>query len=518
MTSERIFPKPVSQTLREGVFTITESTHVIAQDDALKAASLLCDFINPATGYHLTPKSDYQVTGAILLNIIPALSRLGSEGYLLSIKPQQVRVDAFQPAGLLHAVQTIRQLLPAEIYSLQSVAGKDWVLPCMEVEDFPRFSWRGGMLDSCRHFMPLSFIYRFLDLLAMQKMNSFHWHLTDDQGWRLEIKKYPRLTEVGSWREQTMVGHYQREIEKNQYDGIRHGGFYTQEQVRQVVAYAVRLGINVVPEIEMPGHSQAAIAAYPELGNTNEEIGVSTGWGIHLHVFNVEESTIRFLQDVLDEVVSLFPSPFIHIGGDEEPKQEWKASPRAQERLRELGLHDEDELQSYFIRRMDNFLNERGRRLIGWDEILEGGLAPNATVMSWRGEAGGIAAVKAGHDVVMAPNTYTYFDYYQSPDHDQEPLSIGSLLPLEKVYSYEPIPTEIDPENAHHILGTQGQLWSEYIPTPERMEYMAFPRLCALAEVAWTPAGEKDFSAFKNRLACHLTRLDQLKVNYRKLD
>ena len=315
-----------------------------------------------------------------------------------------------------------------------------------------------------------------------------------------------------------MAGHWNENRTTPKYDGIRHGGYYTQEQLRQVVAYAARLGINIVPEIEMPGHAQAAIAAYPELGNLKEKIEVSTGWGIHTHVYNVEETTIQFMQDVLGEVISIFPSPFIHIGGDEVPKQEWKDSPSAQQRKRELGCKDEEELQSYFTRRMDSFLAEQGRRLIGWDEILEGGLAPNATVMSWRGEAGGIAAAQSGHDVVMAPNTYTYFDYYQSPDREKDPLAIGALLPLETVYSYEPIPPDIDPTQTYHILGVQGQLWTEYIPTPDKAEFMLFPRLCALAEVAWTPAGEKNFQAFKDRLATHLLRLDQLKVNYRKLD
>ena len=350
-------------------------------------------------------------------------------------------------------------------------------------------------------------------------MNSLHLHLTDDQGWRIEIKKYPRLTTVGAWRKETLVGPLHDEHAKNlQFDGIPHGGFYSQEDIREIVAYARARFITVVPEIEMPGHAQAAIAAYPELGNLAEPLEVSTTWGIHEHVYNIEESTLKFMTDVLDEVMALFPGPFIHVGGDECPKIEWKESPAAQARIRELGLKDEEELQSYFIRHMDKYLTKHGRRLIGWDEILEGGLAENAAVMSWRGEEGGIAAANAGHDVVMAPYHSTYLDYYQSEERSEEPLAFDTFLPLEKVYAYDPIPREIAAEKQRHVLGTQGQMWSEYIPTPENCEYMAFPRLCALAESAWTPAEMKNYAGFMHRLREHLRRLDVLKVNYRKLD
>jgi len=517
MQTLNIFPKPVSLVVKPGTFRITKSTPVVASGEAQQAGILFCDLIAPATGLKLPIQRNSSAQPSIVFKLNPSV-KLPPEGYHLTISPKQVTVQSPHLAGLRHAVQTLRQLLPVSIYASHPISGVDWTMPYVEIEDYPRFSWRGAMLDVVRHFMPVEFIFRFLDLLALHKLNSFHWHLTDDQGWRVEIKKYPRLTEVGAWRRHTMVGHWNENKTTPQYDDIRHGGYYTQDEMRQVVAYATRLGINVVPEIEMPGHAQAAIASYPELGNSDEKIEVSSGWGIHTHVYNVEESTIKFMQDVLEEVMSIFPSTFIHVGGDEVPKQEWKDSPRAQQRIRELGLSNEDELQSYFISRMDNFLTQHGRRLIGWDEILEGGLAPNATVMSWRGEAGGIAAAQAGHDVVMAPNTYTYFDYYQSPDNTAEPLAIGALLPLETVYSYEPIPQDIDESNIHHILGVQGQLWSEYIPTPAKVEYMVFPRLCALAEVAWTAAGQKDFITFKGRLAAHLLRLDQLNVNYRQLD
>ncbi len=305
--------------------------------------------------------------------------------------------------------------------------------------------------------MPKEFVKKFIDLLALHKMNSFHWHLTEDQGWRIEIKKYPRLTEVGAWRKQTLVGRHERDSLKRVFDGKRHGGFYTQDDVREVVAYAAARFINVVPEIEMPGHAQAAIAAYPELGNTGKQINVREYWSISEHILNPEDRTVAFMQDVLAEVLTLFPGKFIHIGGDEALKNEWKASPRAQERIRELGLKDEHELQSWFIRQMDTWLTERGRRLIGWDEILEGGLAPNATVMSWRGVEGGLAAARQGHDVVMAPSTKTYFDYYQSLDRDAEPLAAARYLPLDSVYAWDPVPAELEPQFVKHVLGGQGK-------------------------------------------------------------
>ena len=371
------------------------------------------------------------------------------------------------------------------------------------------------MLDCGRYFMPKEFIKKLIDLLALHKMNVFHWHLTEDQGWRIEIKKYPRLTEVGAWRKETLKGHLEVTRLRPRYDKRPHGGYYSQADVREIVAYARQRFITVVPEIEMPGHSQAAIAAYPELGNLAAPLEVSCTWGIHENVFNVNESTLLFLQDVLAEVLDLFPSQFIHIGGDECPKKQWRNSPVAQARMHELGLRNEDELQSYFIRRMDTFLNAHGRRLIGWDEILEGGLASDATVMSWRGEQGGIAAARAGHDVVMSPDHYTYLDYYQSWKIRREPLAIGGLLPLKKVYNYEPVPSALSSEEARHVLGAQGQVWTEYMPTPKSAEYMIFPRICALAEVLWTPAELKNYAGFTRRLEQHISRLKVLDVNYR---
>lgn len=499
-----------------GSFTLTEHTKLIAAGDATQTARQFAQWIFPATGWQLSIETQPSEESArIVFALDDERSDLGEEGYTLEVLPTRISLKAKTRRGLHYAAQTLRQLMPPQIFSTTKIPSFHWEIPCVEIQDQPRFSWRGSMLDVCRHFMPLEFIYKYLDLLALHKMNTFHWHLTEDQGWRIEIKRYPRLTEIGGWRKETLIGHYEANRDHPKYDGKPHGGYYTQEQIKDVVAYAEKLGINIVPEIEMPGHAQAAIAAYPFLGNSSEPVEVSTHWGIHTHIFNVEESTLEFLQNVLDEVLALFPSVWIHIGGDEVPKKEWKESPRAQQKMRELGLKNEEELQSYFIRRIDQFLTQRGRRLVGWDEILEGGLAPNATVMSWRGEAGGIAAAQAGHQVVMAPNTYTYLDYYQSENRDSEPLAIGGFLPLQKVYSYEPIPPSLDPAYAPNILGTQGQIWTEYIQGPAQAEYMAFPRLCALSEVAWTPPEKKDYGSFLERLNVHLKRLDYLKVNYR---
>jgi hexosaminidase len=348
-------------------------------------------------------------------------------------------------------------------------------------------------------------------------MNVFHWHLTEDQGWRLEIKQYPKLTAVGAWRKETLVGRPQRGVAPT-FDGKRHGGFYTQDDAKEIVAYARARHVTVVPEIEMPGHAIAAIAAYPELGVTGEPMEVAKTWGVFSDILNAEPSTVRFMQNVLTEVMAIFPGRYIHIGGDEADKAKWKASDRIQARIKDLKLKDEHELQSWFIRQMDDFLVARKRRLVGWDEILEGGLADNAVVMSWRGTKGGIAAARAGHDVIMAPTSHTYLDYYQSKEQAHEPLAIGGFLPLETVYAFEPVPTELEPQFAKHVLGAQGQLWTEYMPQPKQVEYMAFPRMSALAEVVWTPKERKDYANFLVRLAAHVERLRALDVNHRPLD
>jgi hexosaminidase len=350
-------------------------------------------------------------------------------------------------------------------------------------------------------------------------MNRFHWHLTEDQGWRIEIRKYPRLTGVGSCRAQTAVGRYVFDPAKRIFDGVPHCGFYTQDDIREVVAYAAERFVTVVPEIEMPGHAQAAIAAYPELGVRRDTLVTPLQvWGVSPFILNADDATVSFMQDVLREVMALFPGQFIHIGGDEAVKTQWKASPQIQARIQQLGLKDEEELQSWFIRQMDVFLTKNGRRLIGWDEILEGGLAPNAAVMSWRGTEGGIAAAKANHDVVMTPGSHTYFDHYQSRDTVKEPLAIGGYLPLDSAYAFEPVPAALTPEQATHILGAQAQLWTEYIRDPKELEYMAFPRMSAMAEALWTGQKRRDFGDFMQRLGPHLQRLDAMDVKYRKLD
>jgi hexosaminidase len=519
MPIDTLIPKPVKLTPMDGVFALTADTIIVASSAASTTGHTLAQALAPATGFWLNVTSSLTGANSILIELAPDLAHLGTEGYQLNVTPEKVALRAPQPAGLFYGVQSFLQLLPPEILRQAQVENVAWTVPCVQIEDYSRFGWRGAMLDVGRHFAPKAFVKKFIDLLAFHKLNIFHWHLTEDQGWRIEIQQYPRLTEIGAWRKETLIGKPDDHNPQNdQFDGKPHGGYYTQDDVREIVAYARARYINVMPEIEMPGHAQAAIAAYPELGNTGQHSEVGTTWGIYENVYNVEEGTLQFLQNVMAEVLALFPSPFIHIGGDECPQAQWKANPQAQARMKELGLKDEEGLQSYFVRRMDEFLTRQGRRLVGWDEILEGGLAPNATVMSWRGEAGGIAAARAGHDVVMSPNTSTYLDYYQSEDRSKEPLAIGGFVPLEKVYAYEPIPSALTPDEARHVLGAQAQLWTEYMPHTRDVEYMAFPRLCALAEAVWTPGAAKDYGDFTQRLQPHLKRLSILDVNYRPLD
>ena len=515
-----IIPKPVEMIVHNGNFCLTPTTVIVVDKTSVLEGRQLSEMLSPATGMALEVRNSAAAeTPAIEIKLDSSLERLGKEGYRLSVTPKKVSIRAPNSGGLFYAFQSLRQLLPPEIFRTARVAGVEWTIPCVQIEDFPRFKWRGALLDSARYFTPKEFVKKFIDLLALHKMNTFHWHLTDDQGWRIEIKKYPKLTEIGAWRKETLVGRMENENTKVlKFDGTPHGGFYAQDDVREIVEYARVRHVNIVPEIEMPGHAQAAIASYPELGNTGQPVEVASKWGISEDIFNVNESTIRFLQDVLTEVLDLFPSYFIVCGGDEVPKTQWKASPAVQARIKELGLKNEEELQVYFAYRMDEFLTSKGRRMI-WDEdAMEGGLPANALVMPWRGEERGIEAIKGGHDVVMMPDGYTYFDYYQSNDTTKEPLAIGDFLPLEVVYNYEPVPKGIPEELAQHVLGTEGSLWTEYIPHPKLLEYMAFPRLTALAEVTWVPRDKKDFPEFLERLATHLKRLNILDVNYRPLD
>ena len=514
-----IIPQPVCVEPKPGSFTLLPDAVIAAQDEAYETALLLSEWLGKPTGYPLPvqPLISPGQTG-IRLAIDLSLAYLGREGYQLTCEPLGVVLRAPSAAGLFYAAQTLRQLFSPAIFAQYNPAAQPetWQVPAVWIEDRPRFGWRGAMLDVSRHFMPVAFVKRFIDLMALHKLNVFHWHLTDDQGWRIEIKRYPRLTEVGAWRKETLVGRLTRDRSNLVYDGKPHGGFYTQAEIREVVAYARQRHVRVMPEIEVPGHGQAAIAAYPELSSNGPQ-EVACHWGVLTNdVFNPFDSTFEFLKHVIDEVADLFPGEFIHIGGDEVRKDAWLQNPDIQACKQALGLADEHALQSYFIRRMEAILQARGRRLVGWDEILEGGLAPNATVMSWRGEAGGIAAAQSGHGVVMAPNTDTYFDYYQSSDPETEPLAIGGYIPLSQVYSYNPIPAELTPEQASHVLGTQFQMWSEYLTGPQAVEYMAFPRACALAEAAWSPQEVRNWDGFTTRLATHLQRLDGLQVNYRK--
>jgi hexosaminidase len=517
-----IVPRPVSIKTAPGRFTLGPRTVIWTDGASASVARQLAHYLEPATGYTFHIQVGGVVpAGAIALRHDPTLKRLGAEGYTLTVRAGGVAARAPELVGLFYAVQTMRQLLPPAIMRdapLSMSNSIDWSMPAVAIEDQPRFVWRGAHLDSGRHFMPKEFVKKYIDLLALHKLNTFHWHLTDDQGWRIEIRRYPKLTSIGSCRRETIVGRQPRDEAQWKFDATPHCGFYTQDDAREIVAYAKARYINVVPEIEMPGHAVAAIAAYPELGVTGEPMEVATRWGIFSDILNAEPSTVAFMQNVLAEVLEIFPGRYIHIGGDEADKAKWKTSPRIQARITELGAGDEHGLQSWFVRQMDAFLASKGRRLIGWDEILEGGLAENAVVMSWRGVEGGVAAARADHDVVMTPTSHTYLDYYQSKDQAREPLAIGGFLPLETVYSYEPIPAGLEPRFVRHVLGAQAQVWTEYMPDPKHVEYMAFPRLLALAEVVWSPNEGKDYADFVRRLDVHLERLQALDVNFRPLN
>ncbi len=444
---------------------------------------------------------------------------IANEGYSLDIDPSKIIIKASSAAGFYYAVQSLKQLLPIAVYGdKESDSVEKWEVPCVHIDDAPRFSYRGMHLDVARHFFSVDEVKRYIDLLAMHKLNVFHWHLTDDQGWRIEIKKYPKLTEVGSIRKHTMV-------EKNfdQYDNTPYGGYYTQDQIRDIVNYAKERFITIIPEVDLPGHMVAALASYPSLGCTGGPYEVQGMWGVHPDVLCAgKEETYEFVTDVLSEVIELFPSRYIHIGGDECPKDRWKKCPLCQARIRKLGLKTdkehtaEERLQSYFMTRVEKFLNENDRQIIGWDEILEGGAAPNATVMSWRGTDGGVQAAKLRHNVVMTPNTYLYFDYYQSEDTQTEPLAIGSYVPLERVYDFEPVPDTLDNDSKKYILGAQANLWTEYISDFKQVEYMLLPRLDALSEVQWTRPENKNWVNFLDRLQHNIQVYDLKGYNYGK--
>ncbi|MFE7550647.1 beta-N-acetylhexosaminidase [Streptomyces gardneri] len=502
-----------------GGFLLDERTTIGATTGTEATARWLRDTLGAAFGLPLRDTADENATHSIRLRLDDTLA---PEAYRLDVVADQgVEITGGGPAGVFWGAQTLRQLLGPDAFRRApmrqgAVAG----VTAQTIEDAPRFAWRGLLLDVARHFLPKDDVLRYLDLLAAHKLNVFHFHLTDDQGWRIEIKRHPRLTEVGAWRSRSKWGHRASPL----WDDTPHGGFYTQDDIREIVAYAAERHITVVPEIDLPGHAQAAIAAYPELGNTDvvdtAALTVWDTWGVNPNVLAPTEAVLRFYEGVLEEVLDLFPaavSPFVHIGGDECPKDQWKASPAAQARIEELGVGDEDGLQSWFIRHFDRWLTARGRRLIGWDEILEGGLAEGAAVSSWRGYGGGIAAAEAGHDVVMCPEQQVYLDHRQAPGED-EPMPIGYVRTLEDVYRFDPVPPGISPEAAAHILGTQANVWTEVMENRARVDYQVFPRLAAFAEVAWSalPApDERDYPGFERRMGTHYRRLDALGVGYR---
>ncbi|MFB7334679.1 beta-N-acetylhexosaminidase [Streptomyces adustus] len=492
------------------------ATRLVAGPGTEGVARWLRATVGAATGLPLAEGGGADGAGGrIVLSVDPALP---AEHYRLVVDGSQCRVQGGDAAGVLWAAQTLRQLLGPDAFRRAPVRPeREWDLPAVTVEDGPRFRWRGLMLDVARHFMPKEGVLRYLDLMAAHKLNVFHFHLTDDQGWRVEIKKYPRLTETGSWRARTKFGHRASPL----WEEKPHGGHYTQDDIREIVAYAAERHITVVPEIDVPGHSQAAIAAYPELGNTDvvdtSALTVWDNWGISPNVLAPTDNTLRFYEGVFEELLELFPSEFVHVGGDECLKDQWRRSPTAQARIAELGLADEDGLQAWFVGHFADWLAARGRRLIGWDEILEGGLAPGAAVSSWRGYAGGVAAAQAGHDVVMCPEQQVYLDYRQHAGAD-EPVPIGYVRTLEDVYRFEPVPEQLTPEQARHVLGTQANVWTEAMEDHARVDYQTFPRLAAFAEVAWgrlpVPA-DRDFAGFERRMAVHYRRLDALGVAYR---
>lgn len=505
-----IIPQPVSLQLTAGNFIIDGQTSVnFNKDDAAlqQAALFFRTAIYDISGIKLPFHAG--IKKIIELKFISDAS-LGDEGYLLHITPAGIQISANKKAGIIYGMQSLFQTLPA----IRTNAALS--IPCMDIKDYPRFKWRGMHLDVSRHFFGPEFVKEYINLLASYKMNTFHWHLVDDQGWRLEIKKYPLLTQVGAWRVDETDKVWGDRPQAKQGQAATYGGYYTQEQVKEIIKYAADRNVTIVPEIEMPGHVASAIAAYPALCCTQQPQLPLTGGNYTNMSSNYcagNDSVFLFLQDVLTEVINLFPSKYIHIGGDEVDKEPWKKCPRCQARIKAEGLKNEEELQSYFVKRMEKFIISKGRKMIGWDEILEGGLAPEATVMSWRGEAGGIQAAKMGHDVVMTPGSPLYFDNYQAGP-EGEPLAIGGMNTLKKVYDYDPVPKELDATQAKYILGAQANIWAEFITTPAHVEYMLLPRMLALAEVDWSPKEKRNWQNFNERLQTHFRKFEQRGINY----
>ena len=505
----QIIPMPLDiQLTEQGKFVLTEGTSVIYPENNEKMqnnANFLAEYVKEKTGITLAPTTEAKRKG-IILKVEENQEK--PEGYTLKVTTDNVTICGGSEAGVFYGIQTLRKSLPV-------VQGEKVALPAVEINDEPRFDYRGGMLDVARHYIELDSVKRFIDMLAMHNINRFHWHLSEDQGWRIEIKCRPLLTEKGSMRKETIIG------KTDKYDGKPHGGFFTQEEAKEIVAYAADRYITVIPEIDMPGHMLSALHAYPELGCTGGPYDVWCHWGVSKDVLCAgNDATLKFIEDVLGEIVEIFPSEYIHIGGDECPKTRWESCPKCQARIKALGIKGDEKhtaeeyLQSFIINYAEKFLNSKGRQIIGWDEILEGGLAPNATVMSWRGEKGGIEAAHQKHKVIMTPHTYLYFDYYQSYDRKSEPLAIGGKLPLERVYSYNPLPKELSAEEQKYIIGVQANLWTEYISTFKYAEYMLLPRLAALSEIQWSSADKRNYECFLSRLPRLVELYDLKQYNY----
>jgi hexosaminidase len=492
-----IIPTPKEQTIKNGFMLIENNPEIINNDKFKSALTLLENAIN-----ELNLDNDEKPKNRIKFSYN---KKLDNEEYILRINSNLITISASTENGAIFGFQSLNQLMNL---NLNNGVIK---LKNQEIKDSPRFKYRGMHLDVGRHMYPVDFIKKYIDGLAMLKFNNFHWHLTEDQGWRIEIEKYPMLNNIGSFRDSTLIGHYGDK--PRQYDKSRYGGFYTKKEIKEIVKYANKRGINVIPEIEMPGHSQAAVASYPMLGCSGEQVGVAPLWGVFKEIYCSKNETFDFLEDIIDEVVELFPSKYIHIGGDEAPKTNWKACGNCQDVIEREGLKDEYELQSYFITRMEKYINSKGKQIIGWDEILEGGLAPNATVMSWRGISGGIEAAKMNHEVIMTPNAVCYLDHYQAKDTKNEPLAIGGYTPIEEIYNYEPIPSELDKSLHKYIIGAQGNVWTEYMKTSDHVEYMVFPRILALSEVVWAD-NRPSFEDFEKKVNDTYPILDRMNINY----
>lgn len=507
-----LIPIPLKVKYENGSFVLSSQSKITIgnpDEKTEKIAQYLTEQIKFLTGFSI----DIDSKSTPEVNIIALKTDYktqNKEAYSLKIENSVVEINGASAQGLFYGVQTLLQLIyPNEIKN-ESIN-----LSCLEINDEPAFSWRGMHLDVSRHFYSVAFVKKMLDAMSSLKLNTFHWHLTDDQGWRIEIKKYPLLTEKGAWRKETMEGHY---VEKNQiFDHMRYGGYYTQEEIKEVVNYAKERYITIVPEIEMPGHAVAALSAYSQYSCTGGPFEVYTKWGVSDDVYCAgKDETFEFLEDILSEVIELFPGEYIHIGGDECPKTRWKACPNCQKRIKDENLKDELELQSYFVKRIERFIASKDKKLIGWDEILEGGLPERATVMSWRGYEGGIEASESGHDVVMTPGSHCYFDHYQE-NPDFEPLAIGGFNTLENVYSYNPVPDSLSKDARKHILGAQANVWTEYLTNENKVEYMVFPRLCAMSEVLWSPKETRSYSDFLVRLDAEFKRLEKFRINYRPM-